>query len=76
MADQPTEGVLKHGIGYDLVVTKVSLPRTRSEPNRQRLQLGIRCHTCNRTSYHPKDVSERYCGACHRFHDDGLGQIE
>jgi uncharacterized OB-fold protein len=58
-------GVLKHGIGYDLVVNQET----------GRLVLGIRCHTCGRTSYHPKDVEERYCGHCHVFHDDGPGQI-
>ena len=55
-----TPTVLKYGIGYDLVV----LAQVR------RLVLAIRCHTCQRISTHPKDVRERYCGACHRFHDD------
>jgi len=58
-------GILKHGVGYDLVV----------QPSETRLVLGIRCHTCGRISYHPKDVKERYCGACHKFHDNGPGQI-
>jgi hypothetical protein len=58
-------GVLKHGIGYDLVVNHET----------RRLVLGIRYHTCGRTSYQPKDVEERYCGACKKFHDDGPGQI-
>ena len=30
---------------------------------------GITCLVCGRTSYHPRDISERYCGACHAFHD-------
>jgi hypothetical protein len=25
------------------------------------------CPKCGRTSYHPKDREERYCGACHVF---------
>jgi hypothetical protein len=53
--------VLKHGIGYDLVVNRET----------GRLILGIRCHACARVSYHPKDIEERYCGACHRFHEAG-----
>ena len=57
-----TAGVLKHGLGYDLIVAK--------ETNR--LVLGIRCHTCQRVSFHPKDISERYCGHCHVFHEDRL----
>jgi ribosomal protein L37E len=31
---------------------------------------SITCHTCGRTSYHPEDVRQRYCGYCHVFHDD------
>jgi len=31
---------------------------------------SITCHTCGLTSYHPKDVEQRYCGKCHKFHDD------
>lgn len=54
-------GVLKFGIGYDLVVNRET----------GRMVLGIRCHQCQRVSYHPKDVEERYCGACHRFHEEG-----
>ena len=29
----------------------------------------ITCLTCQRTSANPKDVTERYCGHCHVFHD-------
>lgn len=57
-----TPTVLKHGIGYDLVVVE----------KRSRLVMGIRCHTCQRISFHPKDVSERYCGACKVFHEESL----
>lgn len=28
----------------------------------------IRCRRCGRTSHAPKDVSEKYCGHCHKFH--------
>lgn len=30
---------------------------------------GIRCTTCNHTSYHPEDVRNRYCGYCHSYHE-------
>lgn len=36
----------------------------------------IRCIPCNRISYHPQDVAEHYCGACHRFHDEPERQLE
>jgi len=62
MRPPPSEPrVLKHGIGYDLVVHDGG-----------RLVLGIRCHACRRVSYHPMDIMELYCGACHVFH--GLSQ--
>ncbi len=31
---------------------------------------NIVCPQCGRRSFHPKDVSERYCVRCHQFHDD------
>ena len=31
---------------------------------------SIRCSKCGRESFHPKDILERYCGACHVFHPD------
>jgi len=57
-----TDSVLKHGVGYDLIVRAVD----------HRLHLGIRCHTCKLVSFLPKDVIERFCGCCYRFHEDGL----
>jgi ribosomal protein S27AE len=30
----------------------------------------IVCPRCGAVSHHPKDISERYCGRCHRFHDE------
>lgn len=30
---------------------------------------SITCPRCGRTSYHPRDIQERYCGACHQFHE-------
>lgn len=33
-------------------------------------QWVITCLRCGRTSYHPQDVQQRYCGACRRFHDE------
>lgn len=37
---------------------------------RDELQSSVTCPDCGRTSYHPMDVQERYCGACHCFLDD------
>ena len=30
---------------------------------------SITCPRCGRTSYNRNDVRERYCGACHEFHE-------
>lgn len=37
------------------------------------LGLAFTCRRCGRTSHHPKDVQERYCGACHQFFPEVQG---
>lgn len=32
-------------------------------------QSSFTCPQCLRTSRHPEDVKNRYCGACHEFMD-------
>lgn len=34
----------------------------------------ITCPRCARTSHNPNDVRERYCGGCHRYHDDAANE--
>jgi hypothetical protein len=34
-------------------------------------QWSITCPRCGRESWNLHDVVERYCGACHGFHDEG-----
>lgn len=63
--------VLKYGTGYDLVVAEED-SRPHREAWHTRLILGIRCKTCQRISFHPKDITERYCGNCKVFHEDSL----
>lgn len=36
----------------------------------------IHCLRCDRTSYHPTDVEQRYCGACKTFHQPDFVQRE
>lgn len=38
--------------------------------------MQIACLLCEQVSAHPRDVQERYCGACHLFHDDVKGARE
>jgi hypothetical protein len=33
---------------------------------------SITCQRCGLTSHNPHDVSERYCGRCHVFHEDTM----
>ena len=33
----------------------------------QAANIGIRCPHCQRISWNPHDVDERYCGGCHVF---------
>lgn len=33
---------------------------------------SITCPTCHLVSYNPSDIRERYCGYCHRFHDEPI----
>jgi hypothetical protein len=35
---------------------------------------AIQCLVCNEISYHPTDVSERYCANCHEFHADMMAE--
>ena len=30
----------------------------------------ITCLYCSKTSFNPGDVEQKYCGFCHRFHED------
>jgi hypothetical protein len=30
---------------------------------------GIKCLRCEKVSFHPKDIENRYCGNCQEFHD-------
>ena len=62
--------VLKYGIGYDLIATEENF--RRAQIWHRCLVLGIRCHTCQRISYHPQDVTNRYCGSCKVFHETNL----
>ena len=34
-----------------------------------RLEKGINCLICGRTSWNQNDVREKYCGNCHQYHD-------
>lgn len=31
------------------------------------------CPDCGRTSHNPNDAAQRYCGACNKFFDGGVG---
>lgn len=41
-----------------------------------RSQENITCLMCGMTSYHPGDVSHRYCAHCHMMHDQVMNTIK
>jgi hypothetical protein len=74
MAEHIREGIMQEGDWQGLReflgdAAPASLPKhgwgavdsTPDIPN-------IVCPQCGARSYHPQDVSERYCGHCHQFH--------
>jgi hypothetical protein len=71
-----------HGVMFDgTVETRCPSGRARTtlelrrgyliiEGGTQTGATSITCFTCGRTSYHPDDVRQRFCGHCHVFHED------
>lgn len=41
-----------------------------TDPPEFEILMVYKCHRCGWSSYHPMDVSERYCVRCHTFEDD------
>lgn len=39
-----------------------------------KLTKGFTCPRCGKTSYHPKDLEEGYCGHCHDWTGKEAGQ--
>ena len=35
----------------------------------------IKCRTCERISYHPDDIQNKYCGNCHEFLKEDNGRV-
>jgi hypothetical protein len=38
-------------------------------------EASITCPVCRRTSFNKNDVEQKYCGFCHRFHDEILQSL-
>lgn len=49
----------KHGIDWTDPRTGITHPAPPS----------ITCPKCGKTSYNMNDIDQRYCGACHAFHE-------
>lgn len=43
--------------------------------NEETKEEKITCFICNKTSYHPKDIKEKYCNYCRHYHDDIADEI-
>lgn len=51
-------------------------PAVRYELVEQEGRVGIRCLTCQTTSFNPSDIDKKYCARCGRFHDDVIPTTE
>jgi hypothetical protein len=60
-----TMRVEDYELGIDQGLTTWRLLREEARPS-------ITCPVCHRTSYNANDITNRYCGACHWFHDDPI----
>lgn len=54
--------------GGRLALIAAVLSKRGIRPDHERLA-SISCPFCQRVSYNPNDIAQKYCGACHRFHD-------
>lgn len=43
---------------------------TLGEGEKQEKQRGIFCFSCKKASYNANDIENRYCGFCHKFHEE------
>lgn len=48
-----------------------ALPPVQPPPGSAQVTPGYRCPQCWRVSWHPTDLAERYCAACHQYESDG-----
>jgi len=46
------------------------MAKTDNKPDETPPPPSIKCPRCGMISFHPKDIEERYCAACHLWHDD------
>lgn len=54
-----------HSEGYDRPSTPENAPGRVGDPATQRGAPSITCPRCRKTSFHPVDIKEGYCGHCH-----------
>lgn len=51
----------------DELAVDVRLAMTTESRHSKATTMHITCPQCGKTSYHPRDVAEGYCGNCHAF---------
>jgi hypothetical protein len=52
-----------------ITVNEITMPM--DEASTYQPPPSFACPRCRRRSFNPHDIAERYCGACHVFHEDG-----
>jgi ribosomal protein S27AE len=50
---------------------RADLQAAMPDPGEEPLTESYTCPRCGRTSYHPDDIREGYCGACHDWTRNG-----
>lgn len=60
------------GISLNAYVLTVLAQHEDPLPKREPTPIppSITCPRCLRTSFHPEDIAQRYCGACHQYHPE------
>lgn len=80
MDAQEPELLQENQVRYDMrrVVLMAAGLATYELGDRFRLRPSITCCCCGMRSFNPIDISQKYCGNCHQFHDaalEGLGKL-
>lgn len=72
------EGKSESGIACHVFITRVAVANPSYEiiPGQNAWPDTIKCLLCGLMSNNPHDVENKYCGACHVFHDQVHAQFQ
>jgi ribosomal protein L37E len=64
----PTPEEIKAHQEFSRAITQMAVQNLNENVARE--SPSIVCPRCNKRSFHPKDIEERYCGFCHNWHEN------